>query len=169
MEVAHRNLPQSAPTPQEEYTMATTESTNNYAPNWLPLFDDAGNMADTMALQVDCGLCHRMLAIQRAANQCTNTADNTASGSAIRDDIEAECFTVLPCGHAFGYNCLSNWFRVSDYPACPTCRKTMWHRGCGHCYSLTQIVAGDGLNVRSVVPRILVANQELPPQCSRCR
>lgn len=50
------------------------------------------------------------------------------------DGTSVEAFAILPCGHAFGYECLGVWLQHS--PHCPTCRASAKHRRCGHLVTL---------------------------------
>ncbi|KAJ2978045.1 hypothetical protein NUW58_g7618 [Xylaria curta] len=78
---------------------------NSYAPNWAPYFEQNGKRKSGVEIAVDCAICRQSLAITQCA------------------DYQHESFTVLPCGHVFGFECIEQWFREAGN--CPTCRKRL--------------------------------------------
>ncbi|KAI1179624.1 hypothetical protein F4777DRAFT_600416 [Nemania sp. FL0916] len=85
--------------------MSDNTMSDNYAPNWLPFFSPDGDVLPDVFFGVECQVCNKRLAICEPANN---------------DDVED--FAVLPCGHAFGHECVSQWLRAAGNPNCPSCR-----------------------------------------------
>ncbi|RWA04002.1 hypothetical protein EKO27_g11102 [Xylaria grammica] len=66
--------------------------TDNFALNWLPYFSPEGDVLPDILFAVECGICGNQLAISQPP-----------------DDEDIETFCVLPCGHAFGHQCINSW------------------------------------------------------------
>ncbi|KAI0018298.1 hypothetical protein F4780DRAFT_524769 [Xylariomycetidae sp. FL0641] len=147
---------------------------DNYLPQLLLRhFDAQGGrslMSRTMCV-VYCNICYSPLAVLQRRVRLNHS------------------WTVLPCGHIFGYNvraitpylgfkdmlltcnpgfkCIKDWFFHNPNPgfvepACPTCRTRMLHDGCGHTPTLTRRVGGDG---RAVT----LPTQKLTELCEYCQ
>lgn len=131
-----------------------TMSANNtivdhYAPNWLPFFSRNGEIAAGVEFKVECGICNKRLAISEPA-----------------DDDDIEDYAILPCQHAFGYDCIKMWKRSSETANCPTCREKLWHSSCEHDFPLRRLKF-DGTNVGKAVAECSVPGG-LPPLCRDC-
>ncbi|KAI0972785.1 hypothetical protein F4678DRAFT_460347 [Xylaria arbuscula] len=117
-----------------------------FTPSWDECFDCDGNILPGFNFCVDCGICRRELAITKSA------------------DEDHEVFTMLPCGHVFGFECLSIWF--STHATCPTCREKWQHSRCGHILKPEKIQGGKDFNIRSL-SKVIKAS-ELPGACGNC-
>ncbi|KAI1277442.1 hypothetical protein F5Y07DRAFT_362974 [Xylaria sp. FL0933] len=118
---------------------------NSFTPSWAPYFNFEGRLLPDVNLAVDCGICKTELAITKEA------------------DKDHETFTMLPCGHVFGFECLSEWFR--HRPTCPCCRKQWMHR-CGHPFKFEKMQGGEDFNIRSL-PALMNVRQ-LSYRCEPC-
>ncbi|KAI0817188.1 hypothetical protein GGR55DRAFT_673029 [Xylaria sp. FL0064] len=118
----------------------------SFVPSWTPYFDFGGRLLPDVNLAVDCGICDAELAITKEA------------------DKDLEAFTMLPCGHIFGFECLSEWFR--HRPTCPSCRKVWKHTACGHAIKLEKMRGGTDFNIRGLPAMMNV--RELPYFCEGC-
>ncbi|KAK7752768.1 Checkpoint protein hus1 [Diatrype stigma] len=84
--------------------------------------------------------------------------------------FQVEPFAVVPCGHIFGYHCLSKWaweeITDSKPPTCPICRLKLVHPGCGH------LVRIQPYNVRasrrSQLPGTIHEGGSLNDFCEQC-
>ncbi|CAJ2511293.1 Uu.00g069180.m01.CDS01 [Anthostomella pinea] len=123
--------------------MAENSLVDHYTPNWLDYFSPDGDLLGDVLLQVDCQICDKKLAIIQPP------------------DDENEAYTVLPCGHAFGYNCIQLWLEGGNNPTCPSCRKSLEHRDCGHLFSPQSFEPVDGFNVHQDLPPVLGPDQEI--------
>ncbi|KAI1187967.1 hypothetical protein F5B17DRAFT_452452 [Nemania serpens] len=122
---------------------------DHYAPNWLPFFSRNGEIAAGVEFKVECGICNKRLAISEPA-----------------DDDDIEDYAILPCQHAFGYDCIKMWKRSSETANCPTCREKLWHSSCEHDFPLRRLKF-DGTNVGKAVAECSVPGG-LPPLCRDC-
>ncbi|RYC56659.1 hypothetical protein CHU98_g9559 [Xylaria longipes] len=121
---------------------------DSYLPNLLPYFDPSGILLPDMNLCVECGICGTGLAINQRADQ------------------DHEAFAMLPCGHLFGYRCITRW--VEQMPNCPQCRMNMVHRACGHDITINEMEGGLGFNIHRDLPAALGASQQIPSRCNAC-
>ncbi|KAI0103172.1 hypothetical protein GGR51DRAFT_573357 [Nemania sp. FL0031] len=121
-----------------------------YAPNWRPYFTEQGRLISDVNLAVDCGICGNKLAITQPDND-----DN-------------ETFAVLPCGHVFGYRCISQWLHRSQSPTCPTCRRSLQHLICGHKIRPRQIL-GTEFNIHRDLEVVIEDGEDLPGRCASCQ
>ncbi|KAI0187235.1 hypothetical protein EV127DRAFT_472125 [Xylaria flabelliformis] len=113
------------------------EVTDSFAPNWLPYFSSR-NGAAFVHFKVDCQICDKRLAITEP----------------VSDEVEEFC--VLPCGHAFGYNCIVSWVNQQSTNAnCPSCRFSLVH-SCGHGFFPGVVKLSDGEKMRDVVSKRIV-------------
>ncbi|KAI1426544.1 hypothetical protein F5Y12DRAFT_712989 [Xylaria sp. FL1777] len=119
---------------------------DSYTPNWAQYFSSEGRILPDVNLSVDCGICCRELAVTKKV------------------DDDHESFSVLPCGHVFGFQCLSLWF--CERPTCPMCRKSWWHHACGHNFKLSEFSGGKEFNIHDL-PRV-IDPAELPGRCNYC-
>ncbi len=84
--------------------------------------------------------------------------------------FNTEPFTVAPCGHLFGYHCLSSWvwekIKNALVPSCPVCRFRFVYRDCGH------LIRMRPYNVRvdriCQLPRTTPEGGEVPANCEDC-
>jgi hypothetical protein len=114
----------------------------NQSTEWVAVASTTGS------LKVECGLCKSRLSICELTNG---------------RDVEA--FTILPCGHAFGYVCVQNLFQRDDSASCPTCGFSAKHSGCGHLAQLNKMeqeVDTKKIKIYEVDP------EEFPSQCDAC-
>lgn len=164
--------------------MSTTNNvlSDHYAPNWLALYDANGALSANASAQVKCHICSiQYLAITHPSTPGTNDAGTSVveTGGNVEHDEqqvhtpagnneEYETFTVLPCGHAFGYACIKAWFEHAQMPNCPFCRKYMRHRGCGHVVEIQPRDTVDGFDFPLTVADLLRDHEELPLLCKRC-
>ncbi|KAI0541711.1 hypothetical protein GGR58DRAFT_510768 [Xylaria digitata] len=132
--------------------MATVDNSisDNFAPNWLPFFSPEGDILPDISFNVECGICRNQLAISEPPD-----GENT------------EGFTVLPCGHAFGHECVSNWLQSTGSPNCPSCRYELWHGECEHAIIPQLIQLEDGKNMRQAISDCI--GEEIPPNCDECQ
>jgi len=130
---------------------------HSYIPNWLPHFGEDGNLLPGVKLSVDCPICLRKLAITEPENE------------------NEEAFSKLPCGHAFGHECINNWLHDCIQErgkfTCPTCRVQFKHEACGHQIVLGRINTGASLSSLSLRERLgpCGPEQKVPPFCFSCR
>ncbi|KAI1817764.1 hypothetical protein GGS20DRAFT_582264 [Poronia punctata] len=88
-----------------------------YLPNWVQYFSKDNKLLENVNLSAECIICGSKLAIT----------------SQVDPEGDSESFTVLPCGHVFGYDCITRWFMTSPRASnCPTCRKDIYHDFCRH-------------------------------------
>ncbi|KAI3321966.1 hypothetical protein HD806DRAFT_523868 [Xylariaceae sp. AK1471] len=125
-----------------------TNVDDTYTPNWLAHFSPNGQPLSGVNISVDCPICSTALAINQRA------------------DENHEMFTVLPCGHAFGYDCLGHWFISNNN--CPTCRRQWEHRICRHPITLQPFQGSHRFNIHRDLPPVLHNNDELPGLCTHC-
>lgn len=126
----------------------------NFAPNWLPYLAPTGEPLPDLEFDVECGICKEKLAIDKVSS-----------------DEHAEPYTILPCGHVFGFNCASKWLTSDNSCSCPCCRKNMYHRLCQHGVNLTPYKpARDGSNkIREAISEsVLASGSEIPDTCRFC-
>ncbi|KAI1358532.1 hypothetical protein F5Y08DRAFT_345599 [Xylaria arbuscula] len=93
--------------------MAIIVDTNNFK-EVLRHFDDDGELTDKQAIRIaiDCPIClEKRLAITNPDFDEMNPTTH-------------ETYRVLPCGHAFGADCLYNWINMGG-DTCPSCRKPL--------------------------------------------
>ncbi|GAW13137.1 hypothetical protein ANO14919_025150 [Xylariales sp. No.14919] len=126
--------------------------TDNFALNWLPYFSPEGDVLPDILFAVECGICGNQLAISQPPDG---------------DDIETFC--VLPCGHAFGHECINSWLGSSNSPNCPSCRYSLYHSGCEHVIAPDLICLGDSYNMREAISSCIVGGDGLPSECENCR
>ncbi|KAI0973076.1 hypothetical protein F4678DRAFT_478290 [Xylaria arbuscula] len=124
---------------------------DNFAPNWLPYLTPEGEIIPDVSFLVDCQICRKNLAITHPATG---------------DDFEMFC--VLPCGHAFGYECLKLWLEASDYATCPSCRFSLWHRRCNHYITAEPLYLGVE-NMHRSISESIAGHEGLPPNCESCQ
>ncbi|KAI1329600.1 hypothetical protein F5Y16DRAFT_417617 [Xylariaceae sp. FL0255] len=120
---------------------------------WLPFFTDDGQPREGVTIAVDCLICNTPLALADVA------------------DDNHEKFTILPCGHAFGYYCIKRWLREGERsrtgPTCPSCRKSLRHRLCRHTASIKKLDFGAGFNIHDFRGAIHI-NDRIPRNCRHC-
>ncbi|RWA10867.1 hypothetical protein EKO27_g4241 [Xylaria grammica] len=121
---------------------------DNYSPNWVPYFTPEGNLLPGVGLSVECGICNTKLAI-------TNQVDH-----------HHESFTMLPCGHVFGHECVTKW--LTHKPNCPMCRKSFEHRICHHYADPQEIQGGADFNICRDLPPTMAVGEQLPGFCNKC-
>ncbi|KAI1773950.1 hypothetical protein F4818DRAFT_442705 [Hypoxylon cercidicola] len=84
-------------------------------------YDKEGNR---VILKLKCIMCNNRLDVPKQV------------APRAKDGKVPEPFTVLPCGHFFGSNCLGQWeFTRNEEglePDCPYCRFSLVHPECGH-------------------------------------
>ncbi|KAI1118893.1 hypothetical protein F5Y14DRAFT_461674 [Nemania sp. NC0429] len=90
--------------------MSDYEHTGHQTTEW------ASAALSRIKLHVPCQFCSKLLSLHHPA-----------------DNVTAEAYTILPCGHAFGYDCVWNWLQHN--PHCPTCNTSAKHQ-CGHMATL---------------------------------
>ncbi|KAI0404806.1 hypothetical protein F4802DRAFT_615238 [Xylaria palmicola] len=127
----------------------TAKVDSSYAHTWVKHFNSSGELLPGVDLSVDCGICGTALAI-------TTPADNTH-----------QSFAVLPCGHAFGHACITQWFRYTA--DCPQCRRRIRHRACGHSVMLRELQGGGSFNPHRDVLAAMNTDEELAGFCASCR
>ncbi|CAJ2500488.1 Uu.00g033410.m01.CDS01 [Anthostomella pinea] len=99
-----------------ENSPKTTIETNNFH-EVLKHFDAEGRIIDhETRFAVQCAIC-----IERNLSLLNDRFDTKSRAT-------HEPYTVLPCGHAFGYECVSNWALHREMPTCPLCRKAIYAR-----------------------------------------
>ncbi|KAI8625771.1 hypothetical protein F5Y19DRAFT_488778 [Xylariaceae sp. FL1651] len=130
--------------------MSSNALTENFAPNWLPHFSSSGRVPPGVQSFVECQICNKKLAIVERP-----------------DGENVEAYTVLPCGHSFGIACIKTWLESAD--TCPSCRRSLTHRRCGHQVSLWAIQAGSNMNMRNEILDGLAVDGELPSRCLNCK
>ncbi|KAI0401370.1 hypothetical protein F4802DRAFT_618955 [Xylaria palmicola] len=123
--------------------------TDNFARHWLMYFKLDGSLVTGAAFEVPCEVCNNRLAITEAPN-----------------GVDVEEFTVLPCGHALGYECLSQWLRVSVDPTCPHCRSPLFY-DCER-NLVPRSIKPDGSNMHDAISDCISETGELPMLCSEC-
>lgn len=110
--------------------------------------EDGIDSRDHPRFDLDCNICgdYKLEMPRHASMYCPDDEDAY---------FQVEPFAVVPCGHMFGYHCLSKWvweeITDSKIPSCPVCRLKLVHAGCGH------LVRIQPYNVRA--PR----RSQLPP------
>ncbi|KAI8945996.1 hypothetical protein F4801DRAFT_593716 [Xylaria longipes] len=113
---------------------------NNQTFEWLGILAGGGT------IDTKCAICDSRLSLYEPPNN---------------NGVEA--FTVLPCGHAFGYECVKFWFQTDDMAKCPTCGVSAKHSGCGHLAKLRKMQQEDkNLNLK------MPDNEPLPSRCDYC-
>ncbi|GAP90414.2 putative cell cycle checkpoint protein [Rosellinia necatrix] len=118
-----------------------------YVKNWLVHCDARGRLLSGRFLQVSCAICNTNLAV---------TAE---------PDFQHEPFTMLPCGHVFGQQCLNQWFKLSREPSCPTCRRSMRHAHCGHAVPLPVVAGSPYIILHRDLPELM---DQIEPTCYGC-
>ncbi|KAI0470297.1 hypothetical protein F4859DRAFT_522785 [Xylaria cf. heliscus] len=126
-----------------------TKLEDTYVPNILPHFSRDGKVHSNVKVSIECGICSMGLAITQPA------------------DKDHETFTMLPCGHVFGHQCISQWFKQTAN--CPQCRTNMVHDICGHQATLKEMEGGPDFNIRRDLPAALGAGKQLPDRCDDCQ
>ncbi|KAI2635960.1 hypothetical protein GGS21DRAFT_489675 [Xylaria nigripes] len=121
----------------------------NYVPVWLNIFKP-NDLKPKVNMDVQCHFCGKSLAIN-----CYEGEDH-------------EDFAMLPCGHVFGYNCITEHF--SRDHSCPKCSKSMIHRGCGHAKHISPVHGSPFFNPhRDLHLPVLGKDEELTELCAGCR
>ncbi|KAI1171201.1 hypothetical protein F4777DRAFT_583136 [Nemania sp. FL0916] len=120
-----------------------------YAPSWFSSFDSRGRLNPGAAMKVECQICTKKLAVTK------------------RPDSKHETFTMLPCGHVFGYKCVKHWLEQADRPNCPQCRTKMVY-ACGCQVRPTEMRGGPSFNPHSKLPPVLLDAGGDLPRCPRC-
>ncbi|KAI0555577.1 hypothetical protein F4679DRAFT_594048 [Xylaria curta] len=119
---------------------------DSYLPSILRYFNPNGQLHQGVNLSVECTICKAGLAITQPA------------------DDDHEKFTMLPCGHIYCYNCVTQWFLHKAN--CPQCRKNMRHAVCGHRVAIRAMQGGPNFNIRrDLGPRL----REVSHVCTKCR
>ncbi|KAJ3571658.1 hypothetical protein NPX13_g5304 [Xylaria arbuscula] len=93
--------------------MTIIVDTNNFK-EVLRHFDDDGELTDKQAVRIaiDCPIClEKRLTITNPDFDEMNPTTH-------------ETYRILPCGHAFGADCLHNWINMGG-DTCPSCRKPL--------------------------------------------
>ena len=78
-----------------------------------------------------------------------------------RPDGECEEAHLLPCSHIFGHLCIARWLESSPNHNCPTCRRSMIYKSCGHLirpYKLSHVPSQ--ISPSSVPEKCLLCRQE---------
>ncbi|KAI1166917.1 hypothetical protein F5B18DRAFT_648324 [Nemania serpens] len=75
---------------------------------------------------------------------------------------DVQAFTILPCGHAFGYDCIKEWLESS--PQCPTCDASAEHPRCGHLAKLEKMEQKDNKLYLEIMDPA-----DFPALCDDCR
>lgn len=120
---------------------------DNYAPNWMPYFSPEGNIIPGIPFEVDCPICEDRLAVTEPP------------------DKGMELLSVLPCGHAFGHKCVSEWVDHAEEPTCPTCRFSLLYSRCEHAF-VPQSIQFNHPNLRGAISDSI--SGALPPLCPHC-
>jgi len=129
--------------------------TDNYAPNWLPFYSPEGEIVPGLSIEVECAVCNKDLAVTKRADRHN---DN--------DNDNCEPFTILPCGHAFGYDCIEHWMSTNEENAsCPSCRKPLTF-ACGHQIQPHELEFGRVRNMKEEIECCIV--QGALPACPDC-
>ncbi|KAI1132697.1 hypothetical protein F5Y10DRAFT_292397 [Nemania abortiva] len=94
---------------------ALTIETSNFRQVLLQ-FDDDGNFIGNKntRFSIPCDICR---------------SENIGPGNPLLDEPETVPYTVLRCGHAFGQQCLSEWYAAQEDRSdlkCPTCRASVY-------------------------------------------
>lgn len=74
-------------------------------------------------------------------------------------DGEIETAHVLPCSHIFGSACIARWLDASPHHDCPTCRRSMIYKICGHPI--------EALDVSKQPQNVTI--EDMPEKCLLCR
>ncbi|KAH9895528.1 hypothetical protein F4778DRAFT_783887 [Xylariomycetidae sp. FL2044] len=130
--------------------MSEDNVTDNYVPNWLPYFSPEGDLVGDVCFNVDCSICGDVLAIMQPPDEGCQT------------------YCILPCGHAFGYTCTTEWMDSKDDPSGPSCRKSLVHAHCGHKYELKELQLRDDGNVHEDAAHILGPDEQIDIRCDAC-
>ncbi|KAI0970144.1 hypothetical protein F4678DRAFT_462944 [Xylaria arbuscula] len=98
---------------------------------YITAFSPAGRKETGTDLKVEidltCNICHiRHLRLHP-----------WISGPGLAADPEPEPFCVLPCGHYFGFDCMSKWHAL--HLVCPMCRFRLRYLDCGHCVPVKEV------------------------------
>lgn len=73
---------------------------------------------------------------------------------------------LLPCGHVFGYHCLSIWRRQSGNRSCPACRTSFEYPLCQHPVPAKLL---DAVSVFTLPPTLAEEAGCIPDECHDCR
>lgn len=79
------------------------------------------------------------------------------------DSFGDSTFSIFPCGHAAGSQCLRSWLRTHD--TCPFCRLSLRYPGCGHRIPARPMTK-ESLHL---LPRTLPDGGCIPSECARCQ
>lgn len=71
---------------------------------------------------------------------------------------------LLPCGHFFGYECLSHWLKTK--PQCPLCRFDLKYELCNH-YVTPRLIPS--MEFLKGMPKTILEGGMIPDQCTTCR
>src|SRR5438094_743583 len=109
---------------------------DNFAPNWLPFFSPEGQALSIVEFNVECAICQKRLAITEPADESSNV----------------EAFSILPCGHSFGQDCIETWLDSgSSNGSCPSCRRSLQFSECGHHLVPRRLEFGRGVDLKRAV------------------
>ncbi|KAI3317255.1 hypothetical protein HD806DRAFT_527238 [Xylariaceae sp. AK1471] len=112
----------------------------NQTLEWMGVLSGGGQV------KTKCKLCNLRLSINEPPNG---------------QDVQA--FTILPCGHAFGYDCIKTLFQADHSAQCPSCGASAKHRRCGHLPKFRKMEQKDkNLTFKMVDP------DGLPSRCEYC-
>ncbi|KAH8158084.1 hypothetical protein CIB48_g10160 [Xylaria polymorpha] len=120
--------------------MAPRHNDNNQTFEWAGILVSGGE------LKVNCAICKSRLSLHEPP-----------------DNKEVEAFTILPCGHAFGYDCIKAWFQMGHPAKCPSCGASAKHSACGHLAKLRKMQQENKSLTLEMVDR-----DGLPPSCDDC-
>ncbi|KAI0856564.1 hypothetical protein F4860DRAFT_506666 [Xylaria cubensis] len=109
-------------------------------------FDWVGVIATHGTIKVPCGICGLRLSVHHPPKE-----------------YQVESFTILPCGHAFGYKCIQALFQIDDSALCPSCEVSARHSGCGHLAKLGKMQQEDKNLTLEMVDK-----DGLPALCDHC-
>lgn len=76
--------------------------------------------------------------------------------------VDETTFSILPCGHVAGSQCLDTW--CFAYDTCPFCRLELRYPGCGHRIPPRRITH-ESIHL---LPRTVPDGGEIPALCSEC-
>ncbi|KAI0181279.1 hypothetical protein GGR52DRAFT_26912 [Hypoxylon sp. FL1284] len=121
----------------------------------------AGPNGEPATLDLACAMCWEPLAVPAAV----------APRRRGRARAQRERILVLPCGHFFGHECVEKWvyarYAGGGMLRCPTCRRDVFHRGCGHPVTGWTVGAGADGPVLGV-PLTLPEGGRVALTCARC-
>lgn len=79
------------------------------------------------------------------------------------EELDDTTFTIMPCGHAFGSQCLGRW--LDRQSTCPSCRLRLVYPVCGHLIKPRPLTR----DTIHMVPATVPDEGYIPKLCPRCR